>query len=139
MGLAEPSSIEEALRSQDRSLAGFYFLFLFFIFEDKYSHTDRSLAGPPLPAKYLTLEHVEYHENHPLDQRQDAGSLAQSVRAWKTDATPETKRGREGGREGETRGGRDSEGEGGEERRLSSGSQEGGRDSEGVGGRERRL
>ena len=68
LGLAEPSSIEEMLRTQDRSL-----------------------AGPPLPARYLTLERVEYHLDHPLDQRQDGGSLAESVRSRATtlaDGTP---------------------------------------------------
>ena len=43
---------------------------------------DRTLAGPPLPARFLTLEHVEYHVKHPLDGG-GTGSLAESVRERK--------------------------------------------------------
>ena len=67
MGLAPPSLVTELIETQNRRL-----------------------AGPPLPARYLTLQHVEYAQRHPLDVRQadHAGSLADSVR--------ERKRGREG-------------------------------------------
>ena len=66
MGIAPPSLVTEMIETQNRRL-----------------------AGPPLPARYLTLQHVEYAERHPLDVRQadHAGSLAESVR--------ERKRGRE--------------------------------------------
>ena len=44
----------------------------------------RSLAGPPLPARYLTLEHVEYDLEHPKHMHQGAsGTLSQSVQERK--------------------------------------------------------
>jgi len=45
-GVAEPGLVTEMLETQNRKL-----------------------AGPPSPAKHLTLEHVEYEAPHPLDRR----------------------------------------------------------------------
>jgi tRNA U38,U39,U40 pseudouridine synthase TruA len=37
---------------------------------------NRSLAGPPLSAMHLTLEHVEYHVDHPFDPRMEGAAGA---------------------------------------------------------------
>jgi hypothetical protein len=49
---------------------------------DMLTTQDRSLAGPPLPSKHLTLEHVEYDARHPLDT--DAAADAASCSAGTT-------------------------------------------------------
>ena len=49
---------------------------------DMLTTQDRSLAGPPLPSKHLTLEHVEYDAKHPLDT--DAAADAASCSAGTT-------------------------------------------------------
>ena len=62
IGMADPSLISEMLRT-----------------------LNRSIAGPPSPAKYLTLMHVEYDINHPMDKRapEVAGPLSASVQERK--------------------------------------------------------